>query len=94
MLAGSAGLVMEHNDVWPGLQSVAAVDPEVRPMGLAAAGIELPHLCLLGMQNGAGPQQLVQASRQGIQGHLLEQSRLRQQEGKIKFRQSFWLRIT
>ena len=34
MLAGTAGLVIEDDDRWPGLQGIAAIRPQIGPMRL------------------------------------------------------------
>ena len=67
MLAFAAGLVVEQDDRRLAVKPVAAVGPQVRLLGLAAAGVKLLHRGFVGVEDLAQALQLGQPVRQGFQ---------------------------
>jgi hypothetical protein len=51
MAPGAARLVIKHHDRRSGLKHRAAIGPQIRPMRLALARIQLRHRCFIGMQH-------------------------------------------
>ena len=69
MLSRPARLVIKHHDRRARFQHVAAVGPQIRALGLAAARVQLLHRGFVGMQHAPFQQQARQAIRQRLQRH-------------------------
>ena len=61
ILPAPAGLVVEDDDRRVASQGIAAIRPEIRPLGLSSARIELLYRGFIGMQHRILAQQLGQA---------------------------------
>lgn len=57
MRTSTAGLVVEQNDVRSVVERIGTVRPQTGMFGFAAAGIELAHKRLVGMQTTSFPEQ-------------------------------------
>ena len=78
MHAAATRLVVEDDDPWRAFEIVAAVGPHIGPFGLALAGLELLHGCLIGMQYLALQEQFGQPIDHGLQAHAQLTDPLRQ----------------
>ena len=69
MHAAAAALVVEHDDGGCSLQRVAAIGPQVGPLGLARSGVELLDGRFIGMQDRARLEQGNESIVEGLQAH-------------------------
>jgi hypothetical protein len=51
MAPGTARLVIKHHDRWTRLKHRVAIGPQIRPMRLTLARVELRHRRFIGMQH-------------------------------------------
>jgi hypothetical protein len=68
ILPTPAGLVVEDDDRRVACQGIAAISPEIGPLGLSIARIELLHRGFIGMQHRALAEQFGEAQPERFQG--------------------------
>ena len=68
ILPTPAGLVVEDDDRQLACQGIAAISPEIGPLGLSIARIELLHRGFIGMQHRALAEQFGEAQPERFQG--------------------------
>ena len=67
MAAAATALIVEHNHRIARIEIVAAVDPEISPLGFTLAGIELLDRRFIGMQYRSLPEKFGQPVGQRLQ---------------------------
>jgi hypothetical protein len=68
ILSAAARLVVEDDDRRVACQGIAAIRPEIRPLGLSLARIELLHRRFIGMQHRPLAEHFGQAQPERLQG--------------------------